>query len=99
MELLGLEKKKKSRQVPAYLICEELEGTPLYYKGYKEVMSGKKTKEDIMGASGLQMELISYLVRLLITFLDEKKYSVYGGKTGLHLAHKNNLSSDVCVCV
>jgi hypothetical protein len=64
MEVQTTEKKKRTRAIPAYLICEELEGKPLYYKGYKDVLSGKKTKEDIMGASGLQMELISYLVRL-----------------------------------
>lgn len=97
MEVLAREKKKRSRAVPAYLTCEELDGKPLYYKGYKDVLSGKKTKEEIMGASGLQMELISYIVRLLLKLLDEKTYRVYSGEAGLHLSYRNNLSADVCV--
>ena len=97
MEVLTLEKKKRSRPIPASLVCEELDGRLLYYKGYKDVLSGKKTKEEIMGGSGLQMELISYLVRLLTKLLDEKRHRVYGGEAGLHLAYRTNLSSNVCV--
>lgn len=97
MEVLTKERKKRNRIIPSYLICEELEGKPLYYKDYKTVLSGKKNKEDIISASGLQMEIISFLIRLLLKKLDEKKYRVYGGETGLHLAYRSNLSADVCV--
>ncbi len=36
---------KRKRKVPAYLIYETLNGKPLYYKGYKEVIRGQVGKE------------------------------------------------------
>lgn len=42
------------------LVYEVLDGRPLYYRGYEDVLSGKKSPEEIMGSSSLQWVLASY---------------------------------------
>ena len=36
------------------LVYEVLDGRPLYYRGYEDVLTGKKLPEDIIGSSSLQ---------------------------------------------
>ena len=63
-----LERKSRIRvraipKIPEALVYETLDGKPFYYKGYREVLSKKKTLEEIMGCSTLQAELVSYYYR------------------------------------
>lgn len=37
--------------VPTYLICEIMDDKPLYYKGYRDALSGKKTVGEIVGST------------------------------------------------
>ncbi|MDZ7936139.1 MAG: Uma2 family endonuclease [Emticicia sp.] len=87
--------KKRERRVPASLIKEVLDGQPIYYKGYRSVMYGHKSLEEIMGASSLQGLIILYIQRLLNKNLDEMMYLPMTGEIGLHLSHRNNLSGDI----
>jgi len=48
-------------KIPKDLIFEELDGIPIYYRGYNEVIKKSKTLEDIMGSSTLQMVIIDRL--------------------------------------
>jgi Uma2 family endonuclease len=89
-------KPRNSKKIPEALICEIIDGEPLYYKGYKDVLKGKKTKAEIMGSSTLQFIIINYFIRLLVK-LDEKKYYLAANEAGLHLDHKNNLANDIAV--
>jgi hypothetical protein len=82
-------------EVPAYLVKEVLDGVPIYYKGYKEVLNGSKTPEEIMGSSSLQSIIVSYLMRVLFIQLDDKKYYILSSEIGSHISHKNNLSYDI----
>ena len=79
------------------LVYEVLDGRPLYYGGYEEVLSGKKTAEEIMGSSSLQWVLVSYFMRIMIRQLDEKKYWFASNEAGVHIDHRNNLSHDVAI--
>ncbi|RYU96879.1 Uma2 family endonuclease [Emticicia agri] len=97
METTLLTPKKRERKIPEYLVKEVLNGTPIYYKGYKSVLNGNKTLEEIMGSSGLQGLIILFIQKLLIKNLDEKLYLPLTGEVGLHLSHKNNLSGDIMV--
>ena len=36
-----------TKKIPSALIYEEWNGTPIYYKGYKDVLTGKKTIEEM----------------------------------------------------
>ncbi|MCU0352925.1 MAG: Uma2 family endonuclease [Cytophagales bacterium] len=100
--MIAIEKKpvrkpSTARKVPESLVYEIMDGEPLYYRGYKEVLSGKKTLEEIMGSSTLQSVLIQYLNRILFKQLDEKLYWIFSSESGVHINHRNNLSHDVAV--
>ncbi|NIJ55586.1 Uma2 family endonuclease [Dyadobacter arcticus] len=79
------------------LILEEWDGKIYYRKGYREVLSGSKKIEDIMGSSSLQAELVSYIMQVLLLALDLRKYRVHTSEPGIHLAHKVNMSGDILI--
>ncbi len=87
----------RKRKVPDYLIKEMIDGVPFYYPGYRQVLTKKKTLEDIMGYSGLQAFIIEYFTYHVLNQLDLKKYRIFSGETGNHLGYRNNLSLDISV--
>lgn len=87
--------KRKKRKIPANLVREELRGKPLYYKGYQDVLNGTKQLEEIMGSSSLQAYLVGFIYGILFSKIDRKKYILTTNEAGLHLGHKNNLSTDL----
>jgi hypothetical protein len=89
--------RKVARKVPQYLVKEVLNGIPIYYKGYKAVLRKEKTLEDIMGASGLQSFIVSYIYKLLVRQLSDDMYHILTGETGLHLELNDNLSGDIVI--
>ncbi len=89
--------KRKSRKIPAALIREELRGQPLYYRGYKDVLNGSKQIEEIMGSSSLQSIIVAIVAFFIKSRVDNKLYWTATNEAGLHLGHKNNLSTDIGV--
>jgi Uma2 family endonuclease len=89
--------RRYERKVPDALIYEVINGEPLYYRGYKEVMSGKKTIEEIMGSSSLQFVLGNYFVRLLVQHLDEDDFYIASSEAGVHISHRDNMANDIAV--
>ncbi len=87
----------RKRKVPEYLVKEEIDGVKFYYPGYRQVVAGKKTLEDIMGWSGLQGIIVSYFTYFVLNKLNFKKYRVIPGETGNHLSLRNNLSLDLAI--
>ena len=87
---------KRKRKVPAYLIYETLNGKPLYYKGYKEVLNKKKKPEEIMGSSSLQAAIVSLIHVFLSNHLSDD-YFVFTNEAGLHLALGDNLANDIAI--
>jgi hypothetical protein len=87
----------KKRKVPQYLIRETLDGSPLYYKGYRSVLNKKKTVEEIMAYSSLQAFILEFFNLLLADNLDRSRYRIFIGETGSHLNHRSNLSLDIAV--
>ncbi len=90
-----LEKGKKKRAIPEALVYEYLDGKPIYRKGYKEVLNKKKKLEEIMGTSGLQSVIISYLMEILFSKIDKKQYRILSNEIGTHIAHRENPASDI----
>jgi hypothetical protein len=86
-----------AKKIPEALIYEIIDGKPIYYRGYREVVAGTKTIEEIMGASNLQSTIIEYLLMILFKTIDLSKYRVLTNETGLHLSKKNNLSGDIVI--
>jgi Uma2 family endonuclease len=85
-----------SGKIPKYLIYEEMDGKPLYRKGYKDVLLGLKSFEEIMGSSKLQSYLIAFIVKYLNQHLS-KQYDAVSSETGLHLEIGNNLATDIAI--
>ncbi len=77
------------------LIYEVLDGQPLFYQGYQQVLSGQKKPEDIMGTSGLQSLIISCVVEYLMGELPRKDYKVLFNELGLHIGKNNNFCLDI----
>ncbi|AYQ36363.1 Uma2 family endonuclease [Runella sp. SP2] len=89
--------RKTPRNVPEALIYEIMDGKPVYYKEYREVLSGNKTIAEIMGSSSLQALIVFYLTVFIGKFIDEDSYTVLTSEAGLHIDHKNNLANDIAI--
>lgn len=74
--------------VPEDLIYEMVNGKPIYYRGWQDVLRGEKTKEQIMASSLLQGVLIGELFVTLHNQL-RKKYILSTNETGLKF-HKGD---------
>ena len=83
--------------IPSCLIYEVLNGKPLYYRGYKEVIEKNLNPESIMGSSSLQSILVSLIYGFILYNRDRKKYLPVTNEAGVHLDLNNNLSCDVAV--
>lgn len=62
-----------------------VEGNPIYYRGYEEVLRGEKQEEEIMGSSVLQGRIIAKLIMWLGRYLDLSKYEIITSEVGLLL--------------
>lgn len=87
--------KTKTRKIPEKYIREIVNGKPYYYKGYKSVLNGSKQIEEIMGSSSLQSIIVSILNFFIKSNIDRKVFWTAANEAGLHLGHKNNLSTDL----
>lgn len=85
----GKRKKEVEEVIPAYLIYETLDGIPVYYKGYREVLGKTKTFEEIMAYGDLQWYFINLLKDYFQPLLG-KEYWVWSGEGGLHTRHNSN---------
>lgn len=86
-----------SRSIPPALIYEMWNGKPIYYRGYRDVLAGKKTLEEVMSCSDLQGVLVSLLNIALGITINRKKYLIATNEIGLHLDRNDNLASDVAI--
>lgn len=86
----------RKKKIPDVFVYEMVDGKPIYYKGYQEVMNGKKSMEDIMGSSFFQSLIISRLLRLLLTCLSEE-FEVLTNELGIQLAPKHWRAADIAI--
>ena len=89
-------KKEKKLVVPDYLIYETLDGIPIYYRGYKDVMNKTKTLEEIMAYGDLQIFLINLLKDYFQPIFGKENW-VWSGDAGLHISHGTNPSLDFII--
>lgn len=84
--------------IPSFLIAEELDGIPFYYRGYKEVLNGNKSLEEILGSSVLQFVILQHIFRLLALHdPTEEKYMIGNNESGLHLGPGSNVGNDLSI--
>lgn len=86
-----------NKNIPTYLIKEEFDGIPLYYKGYKEVMSGNKTLEDIMPSSSIHGIIIAYLTGLFWSKINHELYAIVAGEVGLLTGKNKRAGLDLAI--
>ena len=97
MVVIATKRRPKIRKIPAHLVYEELNGQALPYRGYLEVLSGKKRLEEIMGSSSLQAVLISIIYWFVNNNINRKKYLVASNESGLHISSGSNLANDIAI--
>ena len=83
------------QEIPPALIYEVLNGRPLYYRGYKDVLLGISTIESVMGSSDLQGAIVSLLNAVVWNGIDRSKYRTVSNETGLQLGKGNHVSVDI----
>lgn len=86
-----------ARTIPPVLIYEMWQGKPVYYKGYRDVLAGKKSIIEVMSCSDLQGVLVSLLNIYLGSVINRKKYLLATNEIGIHLALNDNLGNDVTI--
>ncbi len=79
------------------LIYEEIDGKPVYYRGYQKVLMGLAQPEEIMGTSKGQSRLVMLIVKFLLQHLDEFEYEILSSELGLHLKKSTNLAADIAI--
>ena len=84
-------------RIPDELVYEKMDGKPIYYRGYKEVINQQKQISEIMGCSSLQSQIIKIIVRYLFNNINNKKYDLLFNELGLHLDYKNNIAADITI--
>jgi hypothetical protein len=94
--VLDKPKVKPNHNIPKYLIYETMDGRHLYRKGYKEVLLGVKSFEEIMGSSKLQSFMIMFIVEYLLKLLP-KQLIPLSSESGLNLDLNNNLATDIAI--
>ncbi|MBK8969312.1 MAG: Uma2 family endonuclease [Saprospiraceae bacterium] len=90
-------RRSRSKSLPEALIYEILDGKPIYRKGYRQVLNGTKTLEEIMPASTLQSAILSILLRLIFQHYDDNDYFILTNEPGLHLSKRINLAGDILI--
>jgi hypothetical protein len=84
--------------LPESLICEVAHGRPICYGGYRAVLDGSATLEEIMAESPLQAWLKAQPTAILALQLTGKPYEVLTGELGLLLGNGNIRGADISVC-
>ena len=99
MDYIKTKEKQKfvKLRIPDELVYEKINGKPVYYKGYKEVINQQKQIDAIMGCSSLQSNIINAILMYLYDNINREKYSILTNELGLHLNHKNNLAADISI--
>ncbi|MCU0470934.1 MAG: Uma2 family endonuclease [Arcicella sp.] len=85
----------KAKDIPPYLIYEVMDGKPIYYEGFKEVLTKEKTFEEIMGSSRLQTRIIMAIISYILKNISEEVYEIVTNEFGLHIGQGSNLSGDI----
>ena len=83
--------------VPSSLIYETINGEPIYYRGYKDVLVGEQQLAAVRGSTIQQSYLVGELFYLLKRHLNRDTYHVLGNELGLQLAKHTHCLADLAV--
>ncbi len=89
--------KSKPSQIPTALIYEIIDGKPIYYNGYKAVLKGDKTIEDIMATGVRQTRMLNAIQGHLQKKHANENLTIFVGEIGIHISTNNNFSCDLVI--
>ena len=87
-----------TQEIPKSLIYEEFGGRIYYRRGYRQVLLGLKTEDEIMGSSFLQGLIVQAVVHYLKLTLPKKRFWVPTNEVGLHVKLRENYAGDILIC-
>lgn len=90
-------RKKTAQNIPDYLVYEMVEGKPIYYKGYKDVLNQTKTFEEIIIESKLQAGLKAEITMLIGLLLKKLGYQLATGELGINISKEGKRGADLAV--
>ena len=82
--------------IPESLIYEMVEGKPIYYRGWQDVLKGEKTIEQIMASSLMQSYLVGEVFAATHVAL-RKKYILGTNEAGIKFKKGDWRAADVCL--
>lgn len=85
------------KTIPKALIYEMVDGKPIYYKGYKDYLSGEKQIDELMGSSYLQALIGTQLVIILSQLIDLNKYQLISNEIGLKFGKRSWRAADLAI--
>ena len=74
--------KEREQRLLKVLTYEVVDGKPIYYRGYKDVLEGKKQPEEIMGSSTLQARVIAKII-MAVSSLESKEFIITANEHGI----------------
>ena len=89
--------KEERQKLLKALVYEKVNGKPIYYRGYREVLSGKLPLEAVMGSSGLQAYLIMLLIEFLLSHLNRKKFVILSNEVGFLYKRNSWRNLDIAI--
>ena len=82
--------------IPEALIYEMVEGKPIYYRGWQDVLKGEKTIEQIMASSLMQSYLVGEVFAATHVAL-RKKYILGTNEAGIKFKKGDWRAADICL--
>lgn len=79
------------------LTYEMWDGKPVYYAGYRDVLNGTKTVEQVMSSSLLQSRIAARLLVSLSKQIDESVYEILGNELGVQFRKGDWRACDLAI--
>ena len=91
------EQRRQRAQLLEALTYEMWDGKPVYYAGYRDVVSGDKTIDQVISSSILQSRIVTRLCAYLLGRLDLTVYDVLGSELGVQFKKSDWRACDIAV--
>lgn len=87
---------KPTRKIAESLIYEMVDGNPIYYHGYRDVLKGRKNAEAVMGSSYLQSRIVANLIAMIVKKLPDN-YIWLPNEIGILYAKNSWRAADIAI--
>lgn len=85
------------KDIPQTLVYEMDDGNPIFYRDYKEYLTGAKDLEEIIGSSYLQSLIVTQIIIFLSQKLNLTLYQILSNEVGLKFSHNSWRAADIAI--